>query len=66
MERFVRGEKQAEPLLDGMARVLQEIPDHFEPVAAGIVLTGTLNFVNSLTLDFQTQGMEVRFMSISI
>ena len=65
-ERFVRGEKQAEPLLDGMARVLQEISDHFEPVAAGIVLTGTLNFISSLTLDFQTQGMEVRFMSSSI
>lgn len=66
MERFVRGEKQAEPLLDGMARVLKEIPDHFEPVAAGIVLTGTLNFISSLTLDFQTQGMEVCFMSSSI
>lgn len=59
MERFVRGEKQAHPLLDGLAHVLQELPDHFEPVVGGIILTATLNLVNASTLEFQTQGMEV-------
>ncbi|KJA17818.1 hypothetical protein HYPSUDRAFT_205915 [Hypholoma sublateritium FD-334 SS-4] len=59
MERFVRGEKQADPLLDGLAHILQELPDHFEPVVAGIILTATLNLVNASTLEFQTQGMEV-------
>ena len=59
IDRFARGEKQAEPFLDSFALLLQEIPNHFEPIVSGIVLTAVLNLINASTLEFQTQGMEV-------
>ncbi len=59
IERFVRGEKQLEPVLEGLARFLPEIADHYEPVVANIILTATLNLINASTLEFQTQGMKV-------
>ena len=59
IERFVRGEKQLEPVLDGLAHFLPEIADHYEPVVANIILTATLNLINASTLEFQTQGMKV-------
>lgn len=61
IERFVRGEKQMESVLDGLARFLPEIADHYEPVVANIILTATLNLINASTLEFQTQGMKVRY-----
>lgn len=60
IERFTRGEKQCEPVLDGLARFLKEIPEHFEPVVASVILTGALNLINASTLEYQTKGMKVR------
>ena len=59
IERFIRNEQQMDPVLDSLAHLLQEIPDHWEPVVASLILTGTLNFINAPTLEFQTQGMKV-------
>ncbi|KAF9471865.1 terpenoid synthase [Pholiota conissans] len=58
IERFVRKQKQLDPVLDGLASFLQTTPDYFEPIAANIVLTGALNLINASTLEFQTQGMK--------
>ncbi|KAF9479343.1 terpenoid synthase [Pholiota conissans] len=58
IERFLRREKQLDPVLDSMASFLLEIPVHYEPVAASIILTSTLNLINASTLEFQTKGMK--------
>jgi hypothetical protein len=59
MERFIRKEKQLDPVLDGLASLLLSIPDHYEPVVASIILSATINLINASTLEFQTQGMKV-------
>ncbi|KJA14331.1 hypothetical protein HYPSUDRAFT_80866 [Hypholoma sublateritium FD-334 SS-4] len=56
-ERFIRNEKQMDIVLDSLAQFLLEIPDHWEPVVASIILTATLNFITAPTLEYQTQGM---------
>jgi hypothetical protein len=67
IERFVRKEKQLDPVLDGLASFLLSIPDHYEPVVASIILTATLNLINASTLEFQTQTMKVvEFTQLSL
>ena len=58
-ERFIRNERQMDPVLESLSGFIQEIPNHWEPVVASIILTGTLNFINAPTLEYQTQGMKV-------
>ncbi|KAF8957808.1 isoprenoid synthase domain-containing protein [Flammula alnicola] len=57
-ERFVLREPQEDPVLDGLADWLHEIPKHYERVAANIILTATLNLINASLLEFQTKGMQ--------
>ncbi len=59
IERFIRGKRQMDPVLQSLSHLLKEIPDHWEPVVASLILTGSLNFINAPTLEYQTQGMKV-------
>ena len=58
-ERFVTGQKQANEGLDGFDRHLREINFHFHSIQANIILTSSLNYVTSVVLEFETQGMPV-------
>ncbi len=49
-----------DPVLECLSRLIQEIPEHWEPVVASIILTGTINFITAPTLEYQTQGMKVK------
>lgn len=59
IERFIRNEKQMDTVLDSLAQFLLEIPDHWEPVVASVILTATLNFINAPNLEYQMRGMQV-------
>ncbi|KAF8188986.1 isoprenoid synthase domain-containing protein [Pholiota molesta] len=58
-EQFIRREKQLDPVLDGFASFLLSIPDYYGPVEGNIILATTLNFISSMILDIQTQGIKV-------
>ena len=58
-ERFVTGQKQANEGLDGLDRLLRETNLHYHGIQANVIVTGTLNFVTSLILEFETKGMPV-------
>ena len=60
-ERFVAGQKQANEGLDGFDRHLREINFHFHGIQANVILTASLNYVTSVILEFETQGMPVSF-----
>ena len=58
-ERFVTGQKQADESLDGLDRLLRETNLHYHGIQASVILTASLNYVTSIILDFETQGMLV-------
>ncbi|KAF8815635.1 terpenoid synthase [Phlegmacium glaucopus] len=58
-ERFVTGQQQPNEALDGLARLLRETNLHYHGIQAHVILTSTLNFITSMLLDFETQGMAV-------
>jgi len=58
-ERFVIGRKQANEGLDGLDRLLRETNLNYQGVQANVILTATLNFITSIILDFETQGIPV-------
>jgi len=58
-ERFVTGREQANESLEGIDRFLRETNLHYHDTQANVILTASLNFVTSIILDFETQGMPV-------
>ncbi|KAL0948107.1 hypothetical protein HGRIS_010725 [Hohenbuehelia grisea] len=63
--RFVRGAKQAHPVLQALADLLGELQDRFEPVVASIVLTSALNYVSAIWLEHETDSLELTEDAIS-
>lgn len=59
-DRFIQGQPQEDPVLDSFAALLHEIPNHYGRVVSNIMLTSTLNLVNALLLEHETQTMPVR------
>lgn len=59
--RFVHGQEQNTRDLDDFARLIREMAGYYDTVSANLFLTSTMNFVTSLTFEFQTQGMAVGF-----
>lgn len=62
--RFVHGQEQNTRDLDDFAGLIREMAGYYDTVSANLFLTSTMNFVTSLTFEFQTQGMEVGFSSL--
>lgn len=58
-ERFILCKSQDDPVLDALTSLLQEFHQHFGRVASNIMITSTLNFMTSLLLDHEMQGMPV-------
>lgn len=58
--RFSQGEVQPTCLLRGLADILHEAREHFDPVLANILVTSCLNFVTSNLLEIRDefQSME--------
>ncbi|RYP04127.1 hypothetical protein DL764_004674 [Monosporascus ibericus] len=50
-QRFFSGEPQSHPLLHAMGEILRETYDYWDPVLANIIVTWSLNFVNSNLLE---------------
>lgn len=65
VERFSRGEKQANVVLDALVDILKEVPNHYEPVAASIIVMAALNLTNALALEYETRGMKVNNNSLT-
>ena len=60
-ERLVTGQKQANAGLDGFERLLRETHLHYHSIQANVILTSSLNYVTSIIIDFETQGIPVSF-----
>jgi hypothetical protein len=59
-DRFMRGEKQGNTMLDGFAATLREIPRVFGgSVSANLVTTSILNFVTANVLEWETRDMKI-------
>lgn len=58
-ERFISCQAQDDPVLDALGSLLREFHQHFGRAASNIMITSTLNFMTSLLLDHETQGMPV-------
>ena len=58
-ERFVTGRKQANEALDGFDRFLRETNLHYNSIQTSVILTGGLNFITAIILEFETQGILV-------
>ena len=58
-ERFITGREQANEVLDGFDRLLREINLHYNGIQANLILTSSLNFITSIILEFETQGIPV-------
>ena len=59
LERFSRGEKQLDPLLDAAAQIFQEIPEHYDAPVSGMILSSSVEFMNAMTLESEVEGMSV-------
>ncbi|KAF9237727.1 isoprenoid synthase domain-containing protein [Melanogaster broomeanus] len=59
-DRFVRGEKQGNAVLDALSDVMKEIPRVFGgPVPANLVMTSALNFVTGTVIERETMDMQI-------
>ncbi|KAK7943893.1 terpenoid synthase [Apiospora aurea] len=50
-QRFLRGEEQPLPILRGLAAILREAYDHWDPVLANLLVKSSLDFVTANLLD---------------
>ncbi|KAH7886510.1 isoprenoid synthase domain-containing protein [Phlebopus sp. FC_14] len=58
-ERFLRGVKHGDKIMDAFAELLLDLASRYHRVAANIMITSTLNGVTALLLEYETQGMAV-------
>lgn len=56
-ERLVKGLPQDNPILDAMAKVLDDTPSYYGRLQSNMVITSTLDFVSSLMMDMEIQKM---------
>lgn len=58
-QRFYRAEPQLDKVLDDFAQLLRDFPNYFCTAGSDMIVTSTLNFVTSLFMDVETEGMDV-------
>ena len=56
-QRFFRGETQPNKLLDGIAQMIREADDHFDPVMAAMLQISVMKFLTSNLLE-RTDGFQ--------
>lgn len=61
-ERFVSGEKQANEGFHGFDRFLRETNIHYHGIQAHVIVTTTLFYMSSISLEIETQGTPVSFI----
>lgn len=57
--RFMNNQPHGHPILDALAALLREIPTLWEPVLANMLVTSTLNFINSMLHEDKTRDLQV-------
>jgi hypothetical protein len=62
--RFILGQAQASPALEGLAQAIREVSLCYESVVANIIVTSTLNFVTAVVLEHETESMPVSFSAM--
>lgn len=58
--RLVTGRTQANPILDGFARLLKEIPQHWRGLQGDIILSSSITYISACIIELQTEGDQVR------
>lgn len=58
VDRFLRQFPQRYPILDQVATMLHEIPNHWGPVASNMILTSIFDYFTSTMVDNAIEGME--------
>ncbi|KIK91721.1 hypothetical protein PAXRUDRAFT_830584 [Paxillus rubicundulus Ve08.2h10] len=59
-DRFVRGEKQGNAMLEALADLMREAPSIFGgPVPANLVTTSILDFITATMIEVDTQNMQI-------
>lgn len=65
-ERFVRGDDQADKVLQILAKLLYELPHRYSSIASSMIITSTMNYITSLILELETSEMPVGVACSSI
>ncbi|TFK66361.1 terpenoid synthase, partial [Pluteus cervinus] len=58
-KRFITGQPQATPALDSLVKLLQEVPEHYDDLAANIILTSSLNFITAPVFDYDLKSTTI-------
>ena len=61
--RFCCGLPQLHPILESLAKILQEMSWHFEVVPSNLIVTSGLNLVTALLIETETQNMKVELFA---
>lgn len=61
--RFMLNQPQENKVLDDVASLLHELPQHWGSVASGLILTASLEFFTSLLVDFETRGIQASIVT---
>ncbi|KAI0204891.1 longiborneol synthase [Astrocystis sublimbata] len=59
-DRFFRGEMQPNALLNGIAELIREAPEHFDPVLSTLLQTSILHFLTSNLLEQRSEFKSLR------
>ncbi|GAW11839.1 hypothetical protein ANO14919_011920 [Xylariales sp. No.14919] len=59
-ERFFRGERQPNALLESIAELIREAPEHFDPVLSTLLQTSMLHFLTSNLLEQRNEFKSLR------
>lgn len=59
-QRFMLHQPQNDPILDGLTKLLYELPEHFGQVVSNTMMISTLNFMTTLLLEYETRDTLVR------
>ena len=60
MERLYSGRPQLHPILDVTVDILRRMKDYYSPFLVTQIVKSTVDFINSMTLDAQTEEMALR------
>lgn len=59
-DHFIRREPQRDEVLDQLATMIHEIPDHWGVISANFISTSEIDYLTSTLLDRTIEGMEIQ------